>query len=499
MKHTEVTEIPQELKDWNVKIRKLALEYGLDFFEMAFEMCSPKAMTLMAAYEGFPVRYKHWRFGKQYNDFMVQKKFGMGKIYELVINNDPSYAYLLDTNTLMEQKLVMAHVYGHSDFFKNNMWFSKTNRDMLNLMATHAKVINRYIKKYGANKVETFIDQVLSIDNLISFQELNRMNEDSIDSHNKKLEEELEKERDKESHNYLTSFLNSRSSNKEESPPIKDDMINKIKKPKRDIMKFLMEEAPIEDWKKDIISMLREEAYYFLPQRMTKIMNEGWASYWHSKMMTENLLECDEMVDYASLHSSVVYMDNQSLNPYKVGIELFKDIEERWNKGQFGPEYESCRNRYELDNWDKKLNLGRKKIFEVRKTHNDITFIDTFFTEEFCKKQKLFLYDRDPHTGELVESSRDFNAIKNQLLDSLTNAGSPVIEAVNSNYQNQNELYLKHEHFGKDLDENYANQTLKNIYNIWTRPVCLETKKEGNVVLLRYDDKGLTRRELPDF
>ena len=143
----------------------------------------------------------------------------------------------------------------------------------------------------------------------------------------------------------------------------------------RDIMKFLMEYAPVEEWEADIIGLLREEAYYFLPQRITKIMNEGWASYWHSKILTNKALRSSEIFDYADVHSGVMAMNQQNINPYRIGIELFRDIEYRWDTGKFGKDYLECDNMAEKANWNKDTNLGREKIFEIRKSHNDITFI----------------------------------------------------------------------------------------------------------------------------
>ena len=133
------------------------------------------------------------------------------------------------------------------------------------------------------------------------------------------------------------------------------------KLPCRDVMGFLMEHSPIEEWESDIIGLLREEAYYFLPQRMTKIMNEGWASYWHSKIMTQKALKANEIIDFADHHAGVMAMSRQNINPYKIGIELFRDIEYRWDTGRFGKEYNECKNMNAIENWNKETNKGREK------------------------------------------------------------------------------------------------------------------------------------------
>jgi len=156
-----------ELTRLNREIEEHAREYGLDFYETFFEILDFEEMNMVAAYGGFPNRYPHWKFGMEYERLNKSYAYGLHKIYEMVINNDPCYAYLLECNHLVDQKLVMAHVYGHCDFFKNNIWFSKTNRKMMDTMANHATKVRKYIDKYGLDAVESFIDICLSIDDLI--------------------------------------------------------------------------------------------------------------------------------------------------------------------------------------------------------------------------------------------------------------------------------------------------------------------------------------------
>jgi stage V sporulation protein R len=149
---------------------------------------------------------------------------------------------------------------------------------------------------------------------------------------------------------------------------------------------------------------------------MTKIMNEGWASYWHSKISTQKALQSSEMIDFADKHAGVMVMSKQSINPYKVGIELMRDIEYRWDTGRFGKDYNECPNLHDKENWDLKLGKGREKIFEVRKVYNDITFIDEFLTPEFCNRQQLFTYKYNPRTNRMEIDTRDFEAIKQKIL-----------------------------------------------------------------------------------
>jgi stage V sporulation protein R len=199
-------------------------------------------------------------------------------------------------------------------------------------------------------------------------------------------------------------------------------------------------------------------------------------SYWHSTIMTQSgVMTHAEVVDYADHHSGTVALRPGRLNPYKLGLELFRDIEERWNKGRFGKEYEECDDAQAKANWDLQLGLGREKIFEVRRVYNDVGFIDTFLTEEFAREHKLFTFAYNPRRGQYEIESREFEDIKKKLLFMLTNGGNPIIYVQDANYANRGELLLVHQHEGVDLQLDYARDTLENIYKLWTRPVHLDT------------------------
>jgi stage V sporulation protein R len=268
--------------------------------------------------------------------------------------------------------------------------------------------------------------------------------------------------------------------------------------PEKDVLKFLLQYAPLEDWQQDVLSIIRDEAYYFSPQGMTKTMNEGWASYWHTKIMTEKILNDSEIIDFADHHSGTVAMSPRSYNPYKVGIELFRNIEERWNKGQFGRDWEQCDDVNARRNWDTKAGLGREKIFEVRSIYNDVTFIDEFLTEEFCVKNKMFVYKFNKQKQVFEVDTTDFKAVKAQLLFHMTNFGQPIIKVIDGNFENRNELLLSHLWEGIDMQPDYLQETLKNIYAIWGRPVCLATVLDEEQQLARFDGEKYTISKLSD-
>jgi stage V sporulation protein R len=170
-----------------------------------------------------------------------------------------------------------------------------------------------------------------------------------------------------------------------------------------------------------------------------------------------------------------------------LGLELLRDIEERWDKGCFGKEWEECDDRQARRNWDRQLGLGRKKLFEVRRMHNDVGFIDTFLTADFARHHKLFSYKYDPETKQYVIDSREFEEIKRQLLFSLTNFGQPIVVIQDANYGNRGELLLRHRHEGIDLKLDWAMDTLENLHRLWNRPVHLETVVEEKRYLLSFD------------
>ncbi len=242
--------------------------------------------------------------------------------------------------------------------------------------------------------------------------------------------------------------------------------------------------------------MIREEAYYFAPQAQTKIMNEGWATYWHAKIMTERALNDAEVIDFADHHSGTVAAHPGQINPYRLGFELWKDIEDRWNRGKFGKDYEECDDYVSKREWDLGLGLGREKIFETRRVHNDITFIDAFFTEEFCHEKRFFTYQFNPERGVYEIADRNWKSVKQKLLFSLTNFGQPFIYVTDGNFDNRGELLLEHRHEGIDLRIDYAKDTLKNLYVLWRRPVHLRTLVEGKGKLFSFDGEKHIERKI---
>ena len=454
-------------------------EVGLDPQTTVFELVDYKQLNEVAAYGGFPTRYPHWRWGMEYERLSKSYTYGLSVIYEMVINNDPCYAYLLRSNSLVAQKTVIAHVYGHSDFFKNNYWFSKTNRKMLDQMANHANMVRRIIDEVGHDESENFIDVCLSLENLIDIHSSFRastkaLSQEEVENMGKKPVAKLHAER-----SYMDRYMNPQEYLDQQRKKI-EDSAEKMQKfpqqPTHDVLRFLLDFAPMSSWQKKILQLVRDEAYYFAPQGQTKILNEGWATYWHSKMMTKLApLHASEIVDYCDHYAGVVANHGGQMNPYRLGVSLLRHIEKRWDRGQFGMEYQNIDDYQQRSRWDTQVGKGQEKIFEIRRYHNDVTFLEEYFDEDFCHESKMFLYDYDERSGKQIISNRQFKDIKNYLLKMLTNLGNPRISVSDGNYHNRGELLLEHHHEGVDLQHEYTIEVLRNLHRVWKRPVHIKT------------------------
>jgi stage V sporulation protein R len=494
------THLPPDLQAAWSEIEQYAKEYGLDFFPIIFEVLDYKTLYEIAALGGFPIRYPHWRFGMEYNQLSKGYTYGLSVIYEMVINTNPSYAYLLEGNEMVTQKMVMAHVTAHVDFFKNNMWFAPTNRKMLDEMANHASRVQRLINRHGYEPIEEFIDVCLSLDNLIDYH-APYIKRPEAQTPQPVMEDRVETPRVpglKVERDYMRHYINPPDYLEKQRQKLAEEQQKARhfpESPQKDVLLFLLNYAPLERWQHTILEIIRDEAYYYAPQGMTKIMNEGWASYWHSRIMTQKALTDSEVISFADHHAGVVATSPGRLNPYKLGLELLRDIEDRWNKGKFGKEYEECNDIQAKRNWDQQLGLGQKKLFEVRQLYNDVTFIDEFLTPEFAAQQKLFTFSHNRNTNLYHIDSREFKAIKEKLLFQLTNFGQPFIYVEDGNYGNRGELYLRHRYEGVELKQDYARDTLRNIQRIWTRPVLLETVIDDEEKLISFD--GTDYKEQP--
>ncbi|MDD9149401.1 MULTISPECIES: SpoVR family protein [unclassified Sporolactobacillus] len=456
------------------EITEIARGFGLDFYPMRYEICPADIIYTFGAY-GMPTRFSHWSFGKQFYKMKMQYDLGLSKIYELVINSDPCYAFLLNTNTLIQNKMIVAHVLAHCDFFKNNVRFVNTRRDMVESMSATAERIHDYEEKYGRKKVEKFIDAVLAIQEHVDPRIIRKG--DWLDS--KPGKPTRKKKRPLSQYQDLLDLDDVEEKGGEEEEK------NKFpKRPEKDLLFFIEEYSRVlEDWQRDILTMLREEMLYFWPQLETKIMNEGWASYWHARIIRELDLTSDEAVEFAKLNAQVVQPSQQSINPYYLGLKLFEDIEKRYNHPS-----ETMRAH------GIKEGSGSEKIFEVRELESDQSFIRNYLTKELVYREDLFLFEKKGN--EYTITDKDWKNVRDQLVSMRVNGGFPYIVVEDGDYQSNGELLLKHRYEGIELDVRDMEGVLKYLVRLWGRPVHLQTVIEDRPTLFSFEKDEIKRKRL---
>ncbi|MGG7150469.1 SpoVR family protein [Clostridium neonatale] len=448
----------EDLKIWNEKIEKKVEEYGLDFYPQEFEMIGFNDMIGYESYVGMPSRYPHWSFGKSYEKNKMLYSLNLtGLPYEMVINSDPCLAYLMKDNTVLLQILTMAHVYGHNDFFKNNRLFkqgtkAKYTLEMFNL---NSKIIREYIDdpSIGYEKVERILDAAHAIKyqvgRTIGVKELsdNEIKESIIKDYESK----------KENRSFLDSYEEIKLPNLDKIPL----------EPVDDIMGFIIEYGSLKEWEKTILSIVKREAEYFLPQIETKIMNEGWASYTHYNILKQLDLPQELYLEFIKRHNDVIAPAIGGLNPYYIGFKMFEDIEKKY---------------------------GKEKIFEVRAIERDSSFLRRYLTQELCEELNLFEYNQRTFDTIIEEISDEdgWKTIRDTLSYTCGMGGIPYVRIIDLN-KNDRTLTLENVYDGRTLDLSYAKATLKYIQELWGYDVKLITKgsDKQSVVMLCNSEKQI--------
>jgi stage V sporulation protein R len=459
------------------EITEIARGFGLDFFPMRYEICPSDIIYTFGAY-GMPTRFSHWSFGKAFHRMKLQYDLGLSKIYELVINSNPCYAFLLEGNSLIQNKLIVAHVLAHCDFFKNNVRFSNTSRDIVESMSASAERIRAYEQEYGKQEVEDLLDSVLAlqehIDPSLLRPKLRWQNKEELSTpHKKKIKGPYD---DLWSLDDTDDELEEGNKRKRKTfPP----------QPEKDILLFIQEySTDLEEWQRDVLTILREEMLYFWPQLETKIMNEGWASYWHVRILREMDLTEEEAIEFAKLNASVVAPSTTSINPYYLGYKMLEDIEKRWDN----PTQE------ERDRFGRVPGQGRQKLFEVREVEGDISFLRNYLTKELVEDLDMYLFQKKGNDYTIVD--KEWENVRDQLVSSRVNGGFPYIMIENGDYLHKGELLLKHYYEGMELDVKYIEKTLPYVYYLWGRPVHMQTVIENREVIFSHDGKKTHRKFL---
>lgn len=426
------------LRKYDDKICELSDGHGLEWFDIQYEVCDYYSMIGHMSYHGMPTHYGHWSFGKRFERTHQMYNLGMeGLPYELIINSDPSIAYLMRENPAYMQILIMAHCVGHSDFFKNSKKFENTRPgSVIQRMRSAKKRIQSYIENplIGIEKVEKFIDSA----HAIQFQ--------TYRSNIKRKTKQEHKEsvvRDLIGQAGLTEINASELD---------------IFQPEYNILKFIRENAKLKDWQQDVLEIVESESQYFLPQMKTKIMNEGWASFWHYRICHELDLPSEYHLPILKTHNQVVRPHIGGLNPYHIGFELFKKIEER---------------------------MGIEECFIARETLEDTTFVANYMTEKDCRELGLFTYSKKKYKNKSskyvidnISDDSDWKLVKSALIRNIGSNSIPVIFV--DGVDTGNTLILQHEHDGRDLDLNYADEVVRHISYLWGGEVKFFTVVEGD-------------------
>ncbi len=462
------------------EITEIAKGYGLDFFPMRYEICPADIIYTFGAY-GMPTRFSHWSFGKSFHRMKLQYDLGLSKIYELVINSNPCYAFLLDGNSLIQNKLIVAHVLAHCDFFKNNMRFSNTNREMVESMSASAERIRQYEIIYGKGEVEKFLDAVLAIQEHIDpglYSSKLRWTKHCFGA----VPKSASKNGPYDDLWKLDSEEKARRKAAEEAVP---KTVSFPPEPEKDLMLFIEEYGHyLQDWQRDILTIMRNEMLYFWPQLETKIMNEGWASYWHQRILREMEMTEEEAIEFAKLNAGVVQPSRTSINPYYLGLKMFEYIERKYDN----PTDE------EQQKLGRKKGEGRKKIFEIRELDSDISFIRNYMTKELVDELDMYVFAKQGNDWTITDKT--WEQVRNQLVSSRVNGGFPYLTVEDGDYLKNGELYIKHHYEGMELDIKYVEKTAPYVYYLWGKTIHIESKIEDRFVLFSHDGKKTHRRFL---
>lgn len=476
-----------ELERWIDIIQEKAAGYGLDFYPTHFEVVPDHVIYELGSYS-LPARFSHWTFGRDYHRQKTLYEYGMAKIYEIVFNTDPCQAFLLDSNSMLAHKFVVAHVLGHNDFFKNNVYFEHTDRGMIEQVRVHGNRMRKYEEEFGPLVVEEFLDAVLSIEEHFDAGLTAQFRRKQAEDY------EADRKRPAKSITEYDDLWNI-------DAPHDDPEPRKARKfppePDKDLLGFLRDCSPdLEKWQRDVIAMIREEMLYFIPQMRTKILNEGWASFWHERILTDLPLTPEEHLEFRRMHSAVLSPGSRmSINPYYVGYNILRDIERRWN-GEVDEIYPE-------ENWRgekivRGTGEGLKKVFEVRRDNADISFLRQYLTQGLVSRLDMYTYKLQEVDGEMmwVVQDTDWRTVRDSLVDSMTNFGIPVITVEDADYNRHGELLLQHAYDGKPLDMDYTARTMKNIQFLWKRPVHIATQVEDQRILLTHDGVEFTQSSI---
>jgi stage V sporulation protein R len=425
-----------DLQKWDDKICRVGEDFGLDWFPIDYEIIDYQEMLGAMAYVGLPTHYRHWSYGKEYERTHTLYNMGQtGLPYEMIINSNPSIAYLMRENALYIHILTMAHCVGHSDFFKQNRMFAHTDPDnIIGSFKSAAKYVRQLIEdpSIGIDRVEKILDAAHSVKYQVPRYPGIKY---------KTREELVEIEKDK--------ML--------ENPKYKPDLSKTPLRPEYNILRFIAEHSKhLEEWERNLILIVEESSKYFIPQALTKIMNEGWACTIHQKIINELNLPDSLYLPFVKLHNQVIRPHLGQINPYHLGYKLFqKIIEEK----------------------------GFEEAMTIREVHNDITFLRFYMDEEFMRDNNYFSYSFDKSKQSSVvddiSDAEGWEKVRDEMIKNVGLNRLPVVFV--DELEKDGTLSLVHEHDGRDIELNYARKVFEFIETLWGDNVKLITIVENEI------------------
>ena len=447
---TSGTKMGDALTEYGGRLESLAHSLGLDYHPVDFELVPNNFMTEVAIY-GLPIRMPHWSFGVRYIHQLIRQSMGNSRIFEVMFPGNPCHGYLVNSNTLAENTLVTAHVLGHADFAKNNHLFSRfaqmSGTNIVEHAAAQAHRIEEAVKNHGQQRVEAMLDAALALEPHVDVnQELHR------ELYPKYIEWADRPLRNDPFGNRFRNLPGEgglpEQSHERRTAPIPPHL-------ESDLLWFIANYGPeMEDWERDIFLAVRHESFYFYPVFACNIMNEGWATYWHARLLREaDFLPEDLYLDAVTCHSNVVrpFAAEQqaalAINPYHLGFTMWERI-------------------VEAD--------GLERARDIRRDEDDFGFIRNHLDAELCEKLGLFVFEAKSDEGIKVQS-RDVNQVREAILAPKFNYGSPKICV--GEMKQDGTLVLVHEHGadGRGLDLERASRVLQYVHRAWRRPVLLQT------------------------
>jgi stage V sporulation protein R len=440
--------VGETLSGYATRLEALARENGLDYYPVHFEEVPSSFMMEVAVY-GLPVRMPHWSFGVRYIYQLIQHRMGHSRLFEVVFPGNPGRAYLAGNNSLQENTLVTAHVLGHADFAKNNTLFKRSQEQVgyriVEQAAAHARQIGEAVELHGQTRVEQVLDAALALEaHIDTVQPLRR----------ERYAQYVDASRPAHSA-FQTRFDSLPGAATAADAPLERVRAPLPPAPERDLLWFIAEYAPdLEEWERDIFHAVREESFYFYPVFACQIMNEGWASYWHARLLREaDFLPQNEYLDALKTHSDVVRphaAEQQAslvVNPYHLGFSLWESIVKEH---------------------------GIERAFAIRAEDDDFGFIRNYLTQDLADELKLFRYESS-QDGSIRVLDHDIHALRETVLAPKYNFGAPAVLATHISNDGSLELFHEHETDGRGLDIERAERVLDYLRTVWRRPITLET------------------------